>query len=303
MLAWLLAAAAAAEPSFPHELTDFRAHSGNPVFVAAGEGHWDARLRERGWVLRDGDRWRLWYTGYDGTREGRKQLGLATSADGLRWDRHPANPLAGGVHVEDVMVVPRDGRLFMFAEGEGDRAELLVSDDGVRWELSGTLDIRATTGDSIPPGPFGTPTAIVKDGVWHLFYERGDLGVWLATSSDLKVWTNVSDEPVLRLGPEPYDAAQIALNQVVEHDGRYYALYHGSDGLDRPKLWTCNLAVSDDLRTWTKYPGNPLFSKRKDRSSNVVVPEPDGRFRLYTTHGRVEAFLPEPDRCPPELFR
>ena len=39
---------------------------------------------------------------------------------------------------------------------------------------------------------------------------RGDLGIWLATSEDMKVWTNVQDDPVIRLGPEEYDKEQVA---------------------------------------------------------------------------------------------
>ena len=289
---------------FPPELTRFRPAEGNPVFTGAGSGRWDAAIRERGWVLRDGDRWRLWYTGYDGTREGRKRLGLATSRDGLRWERSAANPLLD-LWVEDVMIVPHAGRLFMFCEGEGDQAQLLVSDDGLKWERLGTLDVRLANGEPIPPGPFGTPTAFFADGVWHLFYERRDEAVWHATSRDMQVWTNVSDDPVLKPGPGDYDASRIALNQILKHDGRYYALYHGTDDRDSPALWTSNLAVSDDLTTWTKFLGNPLFPKAANRSSNVLVPTADGRFRLYTMHGRVEAFLPaEPTpRTPVEAPR
>lgn len=282
----------AAEPAFPPGLTRFREYEGNPVFTAAGPGHWDAKIRERGWILRDGDRWRLWYTGYDGTREGRKLLGVATSDDGLHWTRHPDNPVHGTGHVEDMMIVPHEGRLYMFAEGEGDRAELLMSDDGLKWDRAGPLDIRLTSGEPIPAGPYGTPTGFVEESTWRLFYERADKGVWLATSKDLKVWTNVSDEPVLLPWPDGYDSSRIAMNQIVRHGGRYYALYHGTDDADRPALWTSNLAVSDDLRTWTKFPGNPLFPKQADRSSNILVPTADGKFRLYTMHGRVEAFLP-----------
>ena len=282
----------AAEPTtFPVELTNFRPVDGNPVFTAE-PGAWDAAIRERGWILRDGDQWRLWYTGYDGTREGRKKLGLATSPNGLNWTRHPDNPIYDDVWVEDMMIVPHEGRLFMFAEGEGDYAQQLVSTDGLRWERVGTLDVRQEDGRPISPGPFGTPTVFIEDGLWHLFYERGDQAVWHATSRDRKVWTNVSDEPVLRPGPDAYDSSRIALNQIIRHDDRYYAFYHGTDDRDAPALWTSNIAVSDDLGTWTKYPDNPLFPKDANRSSNILVPMGENRFRLYTMHGKVEVFLP-----------
>ena len=60
-----------------------------PVFNGAGPNHWDAKIRERGWIMREGDTYHLWYTGYDGTREGIKLLGYATSADGRTWTRWP----------------------------------------------------------------------------------------------------------------------------------------------------------------------------------------------------------------------
>jgi hypothetical protein len=81
------ALALAKEPAteFPSPLVDFVAGPNNPVFKAAGPGHWDAKIRERGWILREGDTYHLWYTGYDGTREGIRQLGYATSNDGITW--------------------------------------------------------------------------------------------------------------------------------------------------------------------------------------------------------------------------
>src|SRR5262245_26978795 len=120
----LLYAFAAAKPptahqqsAFPPELVDWTPRAGNPVFQGSGPGQWDEAIRERGWILRDGDEYRLWYTGYDGTREGIKQLGYATSRDGLKWTRSKLNPLCPGRWIEDMMVVRDGGTYFMFAEG------------------------------------------------------------------------------------------------------------------------------------------------------------------------------------------
>lgn len=276
----------AARSHFPSALVEFTADSRNPLFTGAGPGHWDAKIRERGWVMRDADGWHLWYTGYDGTREGLRQLGYATSADGLAWQRHPGNPLLPGAWVEDVMVVLHDGTYYLFAEGEQDRAHLLTSTDRVNWQRQGTLDIRYADGRPLSPGPFGTPTVWLENGVWHLFYERRDAGIWLATSRDLKVWTNVQDEPVLVPGPEQHDEYMIALNQVIKHGGRYFAIYHGTGGATATRVWNTNLAESGDLRHWTKYPGNPIL---RDKSSGQVLRDGAG-WRLYTTHETVDLF-------------
>ena len=309
------ARAVGAEDQFPPELVRFRPYAGNPVFTAQGPGHWDRQIRERGWILRCGPVWHLWFTGYDDPpsgEEGTRRLGHATSKDGLRWTRDGASPLLPELWIEDMVVVAHNGQFFMFAEGRHDRAHWLTSPDGVAWIARGPLDVRGTDGQPIADGPLGTPAVWFDDGTWRLLFERGDRAVWLATSKDLKVWTLVSDDPVLTPGPAEYDRAMIAVDQVIKYRGRYYAIYHGTGALDGDQIWTTNIAASPDGIHWTKYAGNPIVPG--DRSSGLLVAEPttdaagapggspaacDGcefpaptRFRLYTTHGEVEAFLP-----------
>jgi beta-1,2-mannobiose phosphorylase / 1,2-beta-oligomannan phosphorylase len=241
-------------------------------------------------ILREGDTWKLWYTGYDPSRGGgTMKLGHATSPDGLRWTRHSGNPVFDGVWTEDVFVLKHDGVYHMFAEGRDDVAHRLTSLDGLRWEEQGRLDVRTRSGTPIPPGPYGTPGVLVEGGTWHLFYERGDLGVWLATSTDLRTWTNVSDEPVLALGPEAYDRHAVALNHVLRRHGRYYGVYHANADPEWKGPWTTCLAASDDLVRWQKYPGNPVI--RSDDSSGILVDDGD-RLRLYTMHPEVRLWIP-----------
>jgi predicted GH43/DUF377 family glycosyl hydrolase len=286
----LLVAGGEVEELFPPAIVSFQPADPEALFSGAGPGHWDALIRERGWILHENGVYRLWFTGYVDKKQGPMSLGYATSTDGIRWTRHAANPIFRDAWVEDMQVV-RDGEiLYMFAEGKGDQAQLLTSTDGLEWKRVGTLDVRKTTGQPIPPGPFGTPTAWKEDGVWNLFYERMDRGVWWARSSDMTTWTNVSDEPVLRPGPASYDASAIAVNQVVKHRGRYYALYHGL-GNEGPGRWTTCVAVSSDLREWVKYPNNPLTPPAANQSSGILVP--DGEvFRLYTMHPDVRLHRP-----------
>jgi predicted GH43/DUF377 family glycosyl hydrolase len=293
--------AAAQEPGvhFPAPLVSFQPTADNPIFEGRGKGFWDEHIRERGWILREGNTWRMWYTGFEGGggNDGSiLKLGYATSADGIHWTRYPQNPIYDSAWIEDMMIVKHDGKYFMFAEGKYDIAQLLTSEDGIHWQAQGPLDIRQTSGEPISAGPRGTPTAWHEDGVWYLFYERRDLGIWLATSKDTRVWTNFSDEPVIELGPEEYDCRQIALNQIVKVDSTYYAYYHGS-GQKNPRLWSTNVAASKDLVHWTKYTGNPLLPLEDNKSSGIVVD--DGQqFRLYTMHDKVELHLPSEPTAP-----
>ena len=303
-LRWLVLAlpfiTAARADDFPPDLVRWTQRPAGPVFAGTGlDRGWDRKIRERGWVLVEDGVFHLWYTGYNDDRAPNRNLGYALSVDGVNWVRYPSNPIVASSWVEDVCVVKQGSTYFMFAEGEKDIAHLLTSTDRVTWLERGPLDIRRHDGSPIPPGPRGTPAVFVKDGVWHLYYERGDAGVWLATARDpvLGPWVNVQDDPVLAMGPQAYDQFAVAFDQVFERDGVYYAYYHANSHKPWTADWTTNLARSTDLVHWEKYPHNPLIERNS--SSSVLVIPPGGKSpRLYTMHPEVRAFE-SPDKVSP----
>ena len=275
----------------PWELVQWKPAADNAVFAGTGSSTWDRKIRERGFILiADDGTFHLWYTGYDHDRPTTMSLGHATSRDGVHWTRDPNNPIFAGSWTEDVCVVKQDGVYQMFAEGKNDIAHRLSSRDGLHWTDHGSLHIFRSDGQPISPGPYGTPTGWFESGTWYLFYERGDQGVWLATSPDLEKWTNVKDEPVLARGPGEYDSRALALNQIVKRGAYYYAYYHASAG-GSPRVWTSNVARSRDLVHWEKYPGNPIV--QNNCSSPILVTTPQGD-RLYTMHPDVKVFEPAP---------
>ncbi len=269
----------------------FEPVSGSPVFAAA-DGKWDTKIRERGWILKDDSGWKLWYTGYDaGQQPPAMSLGLATSSDGITWQRSSEHPIVGDFWIEDIMVVKHGDAYFMFAEGAQDQSQLLRSADGAHWDRVGTLDVRLTNGQPIPAGPFGTPTAFFEDGVWNLFYERRDAGIWLARSTDMKTWTNVADAPLILPGPDQFDARMIAMNQVLRIGDTYVAVLHGTGSPEKPRQWCTYLATSRDLVHWTKDVRGPVRPISENKSSGQLVH--DGhQWRLYTMHDRVDLHLP-----------
>jgi predicted GH43/DUF377 family glycosyl hydrolase len=292
ILAFVSAGLAQAPPTFPRELTSFTPLSAKPIFAGV-PGQWDAMIRERGWIVIDKGTWKLYYTGYD-SPTGLRRLGLATSPDGLNWTRHPGNPLVKDEWIEDMTIVKDGDRWIMFAEGKDDQAHWFTSDDGLTWSRRGPIDIRKTDGSPISPGPYGTPAVVKGDQSWFLLYERGDRGIWLAESNDFTTWKHVQDDPVMTPGPGEYDRDLIAMNQVIRHEGRYYAIYHGCKNVEdkTKRRWATGLATSTDLKRWEKYPGNPLVPLDENKSSGMVVPVAGG-YRLYTMHPQVWAFGPK----------
>lgn len=279
------------ETDFPKALVDFQPNPDRVVFSGTGQSNdWDQKIRERGFILFEEGQYKMWYTGYNRSLDSKMKLGYATSSDGIEWKRYSDQPIYDTRWTEDMFVLKENGKYYMFAEGEGDVAHLLTSHDGIQWTSEGDLIIYSTTGEKIVP-PYGTPTIWIENGTWYLFYEKIDMGIWLATSSDLIHWNNVQDEPVLSLGPEPYDQAAVAANQVVKHEGYYYMYYHATDNEEwikpkssKPVIWTSNIARSKDLIHWEKYKGNPIISG--DFSSPILVGNGD-QLNLYTMHDQV----------------
>ncbi|MEW2923103.1 hypothetical protein AB1A65_16660 [Muricauda sp. ANG21] len=272
---------------FPSQMVRFLPIAENPIFKGTGKATWDRNIRERGYILYDGI-YKMWYTGYNDSISEERFLGLALSKDGIHWKRFSERPLLKGLWTEDMQVVKYNDLYYMFAEGKNDVSHLLTSLDGIEWTPQGKLSIYNVNGDSIVP-PYGTPTVWVENDRKYLFYERNDLGVWLATSNDFRTWTNVQEEPVLKMGPLNNDSGAVAANQIVKYHGKYYMFYHGSANPDWMKPgaqaeWTSNVAMSKDLINWTKYPQNPIV--KGDHSSNILVFNGKEHI-LYTTHDNV----------------
>ena len=64
VLVWLCAAVTtvADDRSVPGPLVEFGPASATALLSGGGPEAWDRDLRERGWIVRDGGGWRLWYT-------------------------------------------------------------------------------------------------------------------------------------------------------------------------------------------------------------------------------------------------
>ena len=270
---------------FPNELVNFTPLKADPVFAGTGGNTWDNMIRERGFILKEGDVWKLWYTGYNTNRVDMHFLGYATSSDGIHWNRDPNNPIHKDSWVEDMCVIKHDGIYYMFAEGRDDIMHWLTSPDGISWNDEGPVKIYTTDGN-ILKGVSGTPTVWIENGVWYLYYEKEDSGIWLATSKSPKEWKNISDDPVIAAGPEAYDKYAVAMDCIVKYNGRYYGYYHAS-ALKEWGEWTSDVAMSEDLIHWKKYPKNPIVGANK--SSPIVIDDGNG-FRLYTMHPAVYVF-------------
>jgi predicted GH43/DUF377 family glycosyl hydrolase len=251
----------------------------NPVIGAEGTG-WAEDFIAACSVIEYEGGLRLYAEGSVG---GHEQIGLFTleAADPASdtWVPHRTNPILevgdgfdrGGVF-DPAVVQLGDRWLLYYSATEGDAhafAEqlehgevdgepadeaigLAVSDDGVnfRKHVDGPV-MRARC-----------PFAVVHDGVVHLYYVRiahGGYRVHLALSED-GVNFEEQPQPVLGVGaPGSWDAHSVTTPKIFRDGRRWCMAFAGdSERLDDPA--GVGLAYSDDLRSWAKLAGNPVFT-------------------------------------------
>jgi len=78
---------------FPPELVHFEPYQGNPIFAGTGKDTWDRTIRERGYLLREGDTWHFWYT-----------TNVAVSEDLIHWTKYGKNPIIPTDHSSGTLV-------------------------------------------------------------------------------------------------------------------------------------------------------------------------------------------------------
>ncbi|MFL6132554.1 MAG: hypothetical protein ACJ72A_07120 [Nocardioidaceae bacterium] len=250
---------------------------GNPVIAPEGTGWAEDFIAACSVVERDGEL-RLYAEGSVG---GHEQVGLFTAdgRDPAVWSEHDANPIvrvdtgrdAGGVFDPAVVEIAdrsflyysaTEGDAHAFAEqlehgvSEGQPTDesigLAVSEDGVTFAKHPDAPVLQAR----------CPFAVVHDGTVYLFHVRitaGGYRVHLATSDD-GVKFETLDEAVLEVGqPGTWDSLTVTTPKVFGDGERWCMSYAGdSDRLDDPR--GIGLAYSDDLRSWEKVAGNPVFA-------------------------------------------
>jgi predicted GH43/DUF377 family glycosyl hydrolase len=207
----------------------------------------DPRTWESGYIaangtaLGDGSTLRYWYVA---GKRNRGRIGLATSTDARRFERHGAPVLENGPFlswderaVADPYVIRAGGWYYMYYLGQ-DRAEppqqrlgLAHSQDGVRWE-------KLIANPILSPGPPGSfdEAGVGEPAVWSYggyywmlftgrdFSERRRLG--LARSTDGVTWTRL---PSVFSGASAWDSKVICDPTVVVNGNQIDVWFGGGD--------------------------------------------------------------------------
>jgi formylglycine-generating enzyme required for sulfatase activity len=246
-------------------------YSDNPVIKVGQKGAWNDQTLGCFTVLDGGDQF-YFYSG--GAQFGKKKnVGMATSKDGIHWTYFDKNPLFPG-SMPYAIKVGETTRLYHPGDGG---LQLRTSKDGIHWTYS----------DKNPLFPGSMPYAI-KVGDTFRLYHPGDGGLQLRTSKDGFGWSEPRKVMSGCLDP--------CVIQVGENKFHLYFCSGGKIKKDGKQVWQFKnyMATSNDGITWTKQPKPvlPLGPEGTwDEGSHAgpcVLKLPDGFHMWYLGSGPMD---------------
>ncbi len=241
-------------------------YAGGPVLSGGADGSWDEDDVETPTVLKEGDVYRMWYTGDVGTAP--SQIGLATSTDGVNWTKSPDNPVmspeeaweSGGIRVGSVISDRSIYKMWYTGfDSNGNRhVAYATSPDGVTWtKYGGNPVLEVGTFGSWDDDDVGKPSVIKENGIYQMWYEGYDgvtTRIGHATSSDGTNWIKDTSNPTLETGvPGDWDWLHAHSPSAVIYGGTYLLWYSGRT---LPPLSQIGYALSSNGRDWV---GGGLF--------------------------------------------
>lgn len=242
--------------------------------------------------------YRMWYCGARGEVKNRVfRMGLATSRDGIHFDRHPASPVFEfGEGTRSILTptllhdghggtIREGGRLRLWfssadfpAGAQRHTLHVTTSEDGLSW---------ASPSDPQLENAY-SPTVIKDGNLYKLWYSDVSTDPWClryAHSRDGCRW-KVHPEPVIVLD-QPYEYSRL-FYPCVRKDGDLYLMWYGAYQPPNTKRTALNFATSRDGIAWEKNPHNPVFGPDPSRewesnftTSQSLMEFADGSWRVW----------------------
>lgn len=246
--------------------TVWQKYQNNPVLIP--NEAWESAFGVIGpRVLKINNAYKMWYTGL-GTH---RQIGLATSTDGIHWTKSTSNPvLSNGQpgdfdadHVDYATVLFHDNQFWMWYVGykAGVRQiGLATSPDGEKWTKHPGNPVLTVGASSTWDAQSVLQPVVIFDGklfkMWYNGSGRYIQAGGYAESTDGIQWKKHQNNPVFTPLSNSWESNAIGINAVSIANGVYHMWYGGNDGI----ATRFGYAISKDGVQWERYGGNPVLA-------------------------------------------
>lgn len=196
-------------------------------------------------VIREGDRYHMWYTGQAG---GKSSIGYATSTDGKSWERAGEKPvLTAEQPWEKValmcphVIYDADRKEYRMWYSGGEQYEpnaigYATSSDGKKWSKHKDNPIFRPDPKTEWEKDRVTACQVVRQGEWHVmfyigFANRDRAQIGLARSKDgITKWERHAANPIIRPGKDRWDADAVYKPFAIFDGKRWLLWYNGRRG-------------------------------------------------------------------------
>lgn len=268
-----------------------------PVLSLGAPGAFDDTHLFAPCVMEENGVYSMYYSGSTNDVANRVfQMGLATSADGINFEKRaePVFDFGDGRHSvmtptllrnPDGSVLREDGKLrlwfastdFTATDGHHTLHET-TSEDGIHWSAPSPAQFEGIY----------APTILKEDGTYRMWYSDVSAEPWIvrhAQSTDGKTWTR-NEVPCVVID-QPWEKGRLFYPAVIKQGNRY-VMWYGSYWTARDNTTAIGVATSEDGLTWTKGANNPVMRPDESRSweshyttSQSVLKLDDGSWRMW----------------------
>lgn len=178
-------------------------------------------------------------------------------------------------------------------DGKGYRTGLAVSENLLDWKRIGVILDYGKENDFDSCGAAGvwilrnnsfenTEPLKYNGKYWMCYYGNNDIGleaglgnIGLAVSEDLINWNKFSHNPILSCNEgKNWEKGTLYKGCLIKNKDEFLLFYNAKNKVYPPWKEQIGLATSNDLKTWKRYPGNPILNNSKSGWDKLYVADP-----------------------------
>ena len=254
-----------------------------PVLQRGEKASWDSIDLLNPSVIKFKGKLYNYFSGYDGKIW---RTGVATSVDGISWEKFSGNPILEPALSDwdtsyiaaNGSAVVHEGKVFYFYQGvdKAGRTQigLATSEDGLHFKKHSSPVFGIGSSSTWDSKAVADPYVISKNGHLYLYYlGQDDLNVQrlgIAKSKDGVNWVRLPSNPILDVGPlGAFDENGLGEPSIAYQAPFFYMLYTGRDSKEKRNI---GYATSTDGTHWKKMSFNGLIpeGQRKPWFSKVI---------------------------------